>query len=261
MKKEYEPDRVREAVPLEPAGRTADARYLRPGELLSAMERFPVAYQPLGTIEWHGRHNPLGVDGIKVEELCFAAAVRTGGVVFPTLWFSVDAYRDAGHGVGVGMDAAAGMLLPGSVYRLETELFYSLLRASCQNYLSRGFQMVVCLSGHQVWTLSDVVERVSYDFLTPAGERTVLFGTELSVCPPEVGEGDHAGFHETSMMLHPCPDCVRLDANDGSDAPDLGVGNQPGLHYSQATAGEGARRFSLAVDGTVRWVQESFAKL
>jgi creatinine amidohydrolase/Fe(II)-dependent formamide hydrolase-like protein len=39
-------------------------QYLRPRQLEGALRRFPVVYVPFGLIEWHGRHLPLGNDGM-----------------------------------------------------------------------------------------------------------------------------------------------------------------------------------------------------
>ena len=35
-------------------------QYMRPGQLEELLRLFPVVYVPLGLIEWHGRHLPLG---------------------------------------------------------------------------------------------------------------------------------------------------------------------------------------------------------
>jgi len=66
----------------------AGARYelLHPHELEEILRRAPVAYIPLGSLEWHGRHLPLGNDAIKAYEICLRAAERTEGVVFPPLY-------------------------------------------------------------------------------------------------------------------------------------------------------------------------------
>ena len=37
---------------------------LRPIEIRKRREELSVAYLPLGTLEWHGLHNPLGADGL-----------------------------------------------------------------------------------------------------------------------------------------------------------------------------------------------------
>ena len=42
---------------------------LRPAEIVARREACPVAYLPIGTIEWHGEHNPVGLDTLKIHAL------------------------------------------------------------------------------------------------------------------------------------------------------------------------------------------------
>ena len=42
---------------------------LLPEEFVQRMQEMPVAYLPLGTLEWHGPHMPLEADGIQSKEL------------------------------------------------------------------------------------------------------------------------------------------------------------------------------------------------
>jgi hypothetical protein len=57
MNKLYEPERVREAVPSEPIPSEVRAQFLRPGELPAIQEKFPVVFQPVGTVEWQNEPN------------------------------------------------------------------------------------------------------------------------------------------------------------------------------------------------------------
>ena len=63
--------------------------YLRPKELKEAQTKCPTIFQPLGTIEWHGVHNCVGVDSLKAHALCVRAAQKGGGLVSPTLYGGV----------------------------------------------------------------------------------------------------------------------------------------------------------------------------
>jgi creatinine amidohydrolase len=46
---------------------TTEIRYhmLRPGQIVAQRTDCPIAYVPIGTIEWHGPHNPVGADAYK----------------------------------------------------------------------------------------------------------------------------------------------------------------------------------------------------
>ena len=46
-----------------------EVRYhmLRPGQIVERRKKCPIVYIPLGTIEWHGVHNPTGADTLQAE--------------------------------------------------------------------------------------------------------------------------------------------------------------------------------------------------
>ena len=60
-------------------------QYLRPGQIVERRNECPVVYIPLGTLEWHGLHNPIGADALQAEELAIRCA-RKGGVAFPPVY-------------------------------------------------------------------------------------------------------------------------------------------------------------------------------
>ena len=55
---------------------------LLPEECVQRIQEMPVAYLPLGTLEWHGPHMPLGADGIQSKELFVRVAEKVGGVSY-----------------------------------------------------------------------------------------------------------------------------------------------------------------------------------
>ncbi|MDB6128657.1 MAG: crnA, partial [Verrucomicrobia bacterium] len=61
---------------------------LRPRALVRRRLACPVAYVPIGILEWHGFHNPIGLDAIKAERACAYLAERLGGLVMPTLYWA-----------------------------------------------------------------------------------------------------------------------------------------------------------------------------
>ena len=67
-----------------------------PWEFAQALARAPICYVPLGTLEWHGEHNAVGLDAIKAHAVCVHAARRSGGIVVPPLYWSPDSREDLG---------------------------------------------------------------------------------------------------------------------------------------------------------------------
>lgn len=61
--------------------------HTRPKQLVTERENLPVAYLPLGVLEWHGYHNPLGLDGVKAESVLKHLREKLGGIVMPSLYW------------------------------------------------------------------------------------------------------------------------------------------------------------------------------
>lgn len=263
MKKYYEPERVKQEVPTEALSDEVRALYLRPGQLIAAQERLPVAYLPMGTLEWHGRHNPLGVDTIKAERLCIETARSIGGVVMPAVPFAADAVLEDQYGKGVGMDAYAGFLLPGSFYQIDFSLLKSWLINACTRYLARGFEMVVMVSGHNPPMQQNLMDDVCYHFKSNEGAEPVVATMEYAVIDKKDPRrhSDHAGGYETSMMLYLEGNRVNLQANEGMERRELSVGSNPRLPLSEASCEAGGERFALQVEGLSRYVLQRIERL
>jgi creatinine amidohydrolase len=68
---------------LGPASRQLEL--LRPHEIRDRLAERAVVYLPLGTIEWHSEHLPVGLDALTAHGVCLRAAALDGGVVYPPL--------------------------------------------------------------------------------------------------------------------------------------------------------------------------------
>ena len=67
---------------------------LTPTEFRQRLAQAPIAYLPLGTLEWHGEHLPLGSDGLQSEGFMTRLAERVGGIVLPMLFLGPDFKQD-----------------------------------------------------------------------------------------------------------------------------------------------------------------------
>jgi creatinine amidohydrolase len=56
-----------------------------PKELARIVEEKPLLFIPIGTIEWHADHLPLGVDSLLSVAFCEEISARTGCIVAPLL--------------------------------------------------------------------------------------------------------------------------------------------------------------------------------
>ena len=168
---------------------------LRPDELAACVDASPVAFWPLGLLEHHGWHLPVGFDGLKAERICIRTAERTGGVLLPVMWWG----GGGGHGDFLW-----------TFYQPE-EAFAAILAQTVQKLMDFGFRAVVLLAGHYPW-------RRALDRHMPAireahPDALLLWGTEMSICGEAVRlKGDHAAREETSFGLCLFPERVDLKA-------------------------------------------------
>ena len=57
--------------------------HLRPREVAERMAVGPVAWIPLGAVEYHAEHLPFGTDGFTATAIVERAARGAGGIVLP----------------------------------------------------------------------------------------------------------------------------------------------------------------------------------
>lgn len=195
--------------------RTRRIELLRPAEIEVEIRRCPIAYWPLGLIEWHGPQNPMGCDALNAEAVCRGAAERTGGLVLPTLYVGTERENSPemlrwlgfhGDEYIVGMDYPRNRIK--SAYYSE-EVFAILIRDGLRAHIAMGFRFIVLLSGHGATNQEDTLRRLATEF-TATGPARVVVEYPSVVDVQGKGEGDHAARVETSIMMALQPDGVDL---------------------------------------------------
>lgn len=196
--------------------------YLKPKELEEAQAKCPTIFQPLGTIEWHGVHNCVGVDALKAHALCVEAARKAGGLVAPPLY----------GGVG-------GVKQPHTfVMDEENNVFSKLLKPwleqLCREMVRDGFRAIIILTGHYGAAQQIVVRETAVRMSRVLG--IPVLGTPEYILALDVDyTGDHAAWGETSLMMHLYPDTV--DLSRLGEPPHQGVGGRD--PKTQASAEDG----------------------
>jgi creatinine amidohydrolase len=180
----------------------------------------PVLLVPVGTIEWHGHHLPLGLDLLKADALARAAGERCGAVVAPPTWF-----------------AAGGVAFPHTL-KLPADMIEPPLTEALAQLAEDGFRVIALVNGHYGLENTLATKRAAAAAMQRT-EATVLAVADYELLIDEGARGDHAGEWETALMLAVRPDLVRLDdVGDG-----LGVvGADPG----NATPEQGRRGLEAA---------------
>jgi len=225
--------------------------YLPPKEFAAAVAECPVCYLPLGTLERHGSHLPLGLDGLKAYGLCLRAAQQHGGVVLPPLHWGTHGWWAEEYRHGLEGDRPTRKQPPGSVY-LQEGLLMNLLLSMFREVEYAGFKVIVALTGHYPDNHLQAVKHAAAQYMVDSSVQVwALAEYELSG-EVEVGR-DHAGKWETSLMMALHPELVKMDRCPDPDTGEflwcppeaLEASEELGLRtadYLVARLGEGAAR-------------------
>jgi creatinine amidohydrolase len=171
---------------------------LTTAEVGTALSRDSVLVLPTGAVEPHGPHLPMSTDLVVAEEL--SAAV-------------VDAGARAGHDVWL-MPALAYTKsdehaeLPGTIWTRASTFFETLvdIGASIVGTPARRLLVINAHGGN-----SALVEVAARELRRRFGLQTFFAWGPATPGPTERGLGIHAGWAETSIMLHLRPDLVDMD--------------------------------------------------
>lgn len=247
-----------------------EVRYhmLRPAQVVARREARPVAYVPLGNLEWHGVQNPLGADTLQAEGLAVLCARRGGGLAFPPLYYGesrLEALMEANAGDRAAI--AAGMGLDPDNFTAERQPFSATEQALNYHKLlvhilaelgSLGFRVGVLVAGH--YPLIDHARAAVLQFNQSRISRACnmlawTFVDYLLVRDRYPLAGDHAGIWETSHCMHLHPQTVDL-----SLLPPNGetlVGTSGGDHAPHAsTAAFGQETMEAAAEVAIREVND-----
>ncbi len=233
---------------------------MRPAQLRTAMEEGWPAVLPLGVLEYHGEHLPLGVDGLIVAECLARLEAEMDLVILPPFWYGAASYAVAGpEGTG-SLQVDAEALVP-----VARQLFAALLRVGVRHlhvlihHQTENFgagmptDLAFKLAARQAifaylerergegwWGRPEAADYYAqhatgddpfnwikaHPLLTPEAIRRYPF--------------DHAGQGETSFMLELCPHTVDMGA--------LGHGPWYTSTAAQASAELGAMGVDLVLD-------------
>jgi creatinine amidohydrolase len=184
---------------------------LRPQQIIEARARVPVAYVPIGPMEWHGPHMAVGMDMLHGHTLALEAARLTGGVVLPPLPLGTETYTDAErlrHRGFTGDERIYGMDYPGfslpSLYIEESAMgvvLHDLLRALKR----QQFRVIALVNGHGATNHRATLQRIANEESEPGRVAVLLTGYFYDTTYRE-----HAAIGETSFLLAYHPDAVDL---------------------------------------------------
>ena len=240
---------------------SSEVRYhmLRPDQVVARRRECPVAYIPIGTLEWHGVHNPLGADTLQAEGLAILSAQRGGGLVFPPLYYGesrLEALMEANAG---DRDLiAARMELSPDNFTAERHPFTATEQALNYHRLllhilaeaeSLGFAVGVLVAG--LYPLIDharaaVLQFNQREYSKRHGMLAWACVDYLLVREQYEDAGDHAAGWETSHVLALHPQTVDLSLLPPKGEPLVGVGGS--MPPQDATADFGQETLEVAAE-------------
>ncbi|OWR32637.1 creatinine amidohydrolase [Saccharibacillus sp. O23] len=182
-------------------------------DVSAKIERTRCAILPIGAVEAHGAHLPLGTDNLLAERLAARLAERTDSFVLPTLPYGqVWSLQNFPGSIGVSNAALIRML---------TDIGESLYR--------QGFRIYVMLNGHLGNAVAlkeaarELYERYPelkvYYFFYPG---TSGAAAEVRETPSAHSSYFHACELETSYMLYLAEEHVDMN-RAVSDVPTIGI--------------------------------------
>src|SRR5262245_31797351 len=106
-------------------------------KLAAAVALDPVVILPVGSIEQHGNHIPVGCDANSAEAVALRAAEGLGTserpvLVLPTLWYGYSPHHTAFAGT----------------VTLRSETFLAVVQDLVESVLTQGARRAVILNGH-----------------------------------------------------------------------------------------------------------------
>jgi len=226
------------------------------------MRQAPIAYLPLGTLEYHGPHLPLGSDMLQPLGLYTELAKKVGGLVLPPLSTGPDEKAEVRgeHYYGMDFEFLTGnekpRQLPGSAYWMEDSVFLQHADGMVKQLSRAGVRILV---GHGHGPSTDFFNKQAPVWKEAYGIKVLTLQGILE--DKELGFMiDHAGANETSIMLATNPELVKMEnlPKDPNVWPKGIMGRDPRLH---ATAQFGRRIIEANLVKMERLLREELSSI
>lgn len=158
---------------------------------------------PVGAIEQHGPHLPVGTDRFAAEHIARAAAERAGQQI-PVLVAPALPFGSSQHHLPFGGTMSLG-----------TETYYRVLKDLCESLITCGFRRIFIVNGHG--GNNELIQLVARDLalahaahLAAASYWTIAWDALIAEqAHVRAGLPGHAGTFESSLMMALRPELVR----------------------------------------------------
>jgi len=151
---------------------------------------------PIGSIEQHGHHTPVGEDALNALELAKRIAKRTNSVVAAPIWYGAHMYQQMGY--------------YGSI-PVRSDVVKEYVKDVIRGFSRLGFKKIIVLNAHgQQWVLEGALHDLGTEidsFIAIATWWDFCGDTINKVCETPFLHADEA---ETSVALVLFPDLVDM---------------------------------------------------
>lgn len=210
-------------------------------EATESIRSYPLGYLPIGCLERHGDHLPMGLDVIKAHKICCRVAEEIGGIVFPPHYY-------AGIHEMPEQQIAKYTGEWGNIYN-DTSAKDSLVDTINQIAVS-GIRTLVLYSGHYPGCQTEMILNISKTF---ENHKSI---TIIPFCESMVIQEDHAGISETSFMLY--LDKELVDMSRISDINYQDHGWQDSNTPEKASPEKGEADVKIVINYLRREIQKTF---
>lgn len=180
---------------------------LAPPDIQEYLKTEDTILVPMGAVEMHGYHLPIGTDIYNAMEVSKRAAEKASVLYGPPIWtgYSPHHLREPETGQGT------------LTFRGET--LRAVIHDTARSLIHHGFNRIIFVNGHTSNTKAtdEVFRQLRYEtgallgMFKPYGERYLGIIEDLMENSPEETAGWHASEQETSIMMAYKADNVKMD--------------------------------------------------
>lgn len=184
----------------------------------------PIIFLPVGALEQHGPHLPMGCDAILAAAITARVAEALNGLQLPALTYGYKSQARSG----------GGQTFPGTT-SLDGATLTSLVRDIIREVARHGGRRIAIVNGHveNQWFLTEGIDLALRELASSNRQMQIVRCEYWNYTPQAILEGifagafpgvdlEHAALLETSMMLALHPELVAMDA-----IPEDAIGHFP----------------------------------
>ena len=214
--------------------------YLSPSELSSRLQKKAILFLPIGSLEWHNEHLPLGTDTFHAIELSMRLCNDIGGVVLPAFWWNTGGCHD--HV---------------STYHMPEDLYRVALRNVCTGLKPIPAKLLVLVNGHGGGYQKETPAILAEELNKEGFPMRVIAADPFDLGKSSPCRLDHADTGETSFALELIPQLVRMEREI---EPDLYSHKLPFISGGQPSKEAGRQLWEAYYSDAIELIEKEYTR-